>query len=208
MITASILRERLDGTREPLDPLDVVMPLGSESWPVGMRERLTTTLTPAGVLIPLIDHGAGDITVLLTERSAELKTHGGQVSFPGGRMEAGDPDITVTALRETEEEVGIARDLVSVIGYLRPMPTITGYAVTPVVGLVESGFELAIDTTEVAAVFEAPLAFFLDARNRRRVERELHGSRVTMIEYHFGGQRIWGATAFIIEKFLKVILKQ
>ncbi|HSG59047.1 MAG TPA: CoA pyrophosphatase [Woeseiaceae bacterium] len=208
MITASKLRQRLAGTREPADPLDVVMPLGSDSWPAGMRERLTATLTPAGVLIPLVDHGAGDLTMLLTERSAELTTHAGQISFPGGRMEAGDPDITVTALRETEEEVGLSRDLVSVIGYLRPMPTITGYAVTPVVGLVESGFELDIDTTEVASAFEAPLAFFLDDRNHKQVERELHGSKVTMVEYHFDGQRIWGATAFIIEKFLKVISKQ
>ena len=81
MISASHLRDRLDGTCEPADPLDVVMPLGSESWPAGMRERLTTTLTPAGVLIPLIDHGSGGVSVLLTERSAELKTHAGQVSF-------------------------------------------------------------------------------------------------------------------------------
>jgi 8-oxo-dGTP pyrophosphatase MutT (NUDIX family) len=208
MISASLLRERLDGTCEPADPLDVVMPLGSESWPEGMRERLTTSLTPAGVLVPLIDRGPGGLSLLLTERSAELKTHAGQVSFPGGRMESRDADITVTALRETEEEVGISRELVSVIGYLRPMPTITGYAVTPVVGLVENSFELVIDTTEVASAFEVPLAFFLDRRNCKRVTRYLHGSRVTMVEYHFDGQRIWGATAFIIEKFLKVISKQ
>jgi hypothetical protein len=88
------------------------------------------------------------------------------------------------------------------------MPTITGYAVTPVVGLVENSFELVIDTTEVASAFEVPLAFFLDRRNCKRVTRYLHGSRVTMVEYHFDGQRIWGATAFIIEKFLKVISKQ
>ena len=85
------------------------------------------------------------------------------------------------------------------------MPTITGFAVTPVVGLVASDFELDIDTTEVASAFEAPLAFFLDDRNHTHVERELHGSRVTMVEYHFDGQRIWGATAFIIEKFLSII---
>ena len=184
------------------------MPLGSESWPAGMREKLTATLTPAGVLIPLVDHGPGEISVLLTERSAALKTHAGQVSFPGGRMEPDDPDITITALRETEEEVGIAQDIVSVIGYLKPMPTITGYAVTPVIGLVEKSFELNVDATEVASAFEVPLAFFLEPSNRRRVERELHGSRVTMVEYHFDGQRIWGATAFILEKFLKKIEKQ
>ena len=85
MITASHLRARFSATRAPADPLDVVMPLGSEQWPEGMQERLSATLTPAGVLIPLIDHGGSDIGVLLTQRSADLKTHAGQVSFPGGR---------------------------------------------------------------------------------------------------------------------------
>lgn len=208
MITTSLLRERFAGTCEPVDPLDVVMPRGSESWPAGMRERLSTTLTPAGVLIPLINYGPGGISVLFTERSAELKTHAGQVSFPGGRMEPHDPDITTTALRETEEEIGIKKRGVSVIGYLQPMPTITGYAVTPVIGLVAGDVQLTIDTTEVASAFEVPLAFFLDPANRKRVERELHGSRVTMTEYHFEDRRIWGATAFILEKFLNIINKQ
>jgi 8-oxo-dGTP pyrophosphatase MutT (NUDIX family) len=208
MITASQLRARFAGTREPVDPLDVVMPLGSDHWPAGMREQLTATLTPAGVLIPLIDHGGSDISVLLTQRSADLKTHAGQVSFPGGQVEPGDPDITATALRETEEEVGIAQDGVAVIGYLRPMPTITGYAVTPVIGLIDAGYELNIDTSEVECVFEVPLDFLLDPVNRKPVRRELHGSRVVMAEFHFEGKRIWGATAFIMERFIKIIIEQ
>ena len=123
-------------------------------------------------------------------------------------MEEGDTDIATTALRETEEEVGISRDAVNIIGYLEPMPTITGYAVTPVVGLVQSGYELNIDTTEVEYVFEVPLAFLLDPGNQKLVERELHGKTLKMVEYHFDGERIWGATAFIIEKFIKIIKKQ
>lgn len=173
-----------------------------------MRERLSATLTPAGILIPVIDHGGSDISVLLTQRSAELKTHAGQVSFPGGRVEPGDPDITATALRETEEEVGIVRDGVSVIGYLRPMPTITGYAVTPVVGLIAAGYELDIDTAEVEFVFEVPLEYLLQPGNRKPVRRDLHGSSVVMAEYHFEGKRIWGATAFILERFIKILLEQ
>jgi 8-oxo-dGTP pyrophosphatase MutT (NUDIX family) len=148
-----------------------------------MREQLTATLTPAAVLIPLIDRGDAEISVLLTQRSAALNTHAGQVSFPGGRMEPGDADIATTALRETEEEVGIAQDGVSVIGYLEPMPTITGYAVTPVVGLIESGYELAIDTTEVEYVFEVPLPYLLEPGNHKLVKRELHGGTVSMVEY-------------------------
>lgn len=205
MITAAHLRECLAATQLPADPLDVVMPAGSEHWPEGLRARLTANLTPAGVLIPLIDRGGTEISVLLTQRSAELNTHAGQVSFPGGRMEPGDADIASTALRETEEEVGIAKTGVSIIGYLQPMPTITGYAVTPVVGLVESGFELSIDTIEVEYVFEVPLPFLMDSRNHRLVDRDLYGSTVSMVEYHFGGERIWGATAFIIDKFIKAL---
>jgi len=208
MITAHYLRERLATTQLPADPLDVVMPAGSERWPTGMCERLTATLRPAGVLIPLIDHGDTGITVLLTQRSAALNTHAGQVSFPGGRMEPGDADIASTALRETEEEVGIAQAGIAVIGYLEPMPTITGYAVTPVVGLIDGGYELNIDTTEVEYVFEVPLAFLLDPGNHKLVERDLHGSTVSMVEYHFDGQRIWGATAFIMDEFIKIIKKQ
>ena len=173
-----------------------------------MRERLSATLKPAGVLIPLIDHGGSDIGVLLTQRSADLKTHAGQISFPGGRVEPGDLDITATALRETEDEVGIVRGGISVIGYLQPMPTITGYAVTAVVGLIETGYELSVDTAEVEFAFEVPLDFLLDPGNRRPVRRDLHGSPVVMAEYHFEGKRIWGATAFILERFIKIISKQ
>ena len=208
MITASQLRAIFAATREPVDPLDVVMPLGSEKWPAGMREQLNATLKPAGVLIPLIDHGGTDIGVLLTQRSADLKTHAGQISFPGGRVEPGDSDITATALRETEEEVGIVQGGISVIGYLQPMPTITGYAVTPVVGLIDTGYELSVDTSEVEFAFEVPLDFLLDPSSRKPVRRDLHGSRVVMAEYHFEGKRIWGATAFILERFIKIILKQ
>jgi 8-oxo-dGTP pyrophosphatase MutT (NUDIX family) len=205
-ITADLLRQRLAATRMPGDLLDVVMPAGSDRWPPGIRDKLTTTLTPAGVLIPVIQHAPSELALLLTQRAADLKHHAGQVSFPGGRMEAADANIAITALRETEEEVGIAQAKVAVIGYLQPMPTVTGYAVTPVVGLIDGAVELRLDRTEVEYVFEVPLRFLLDRANRRIVERELHGNRVSMVEYHFEGQRIWGATAFIIEKFIKILI--
>lgn len=183
------------------------MPPGSERWPADMRERLTRHLKPAGVLIPVIETSE-ELSVLLTQRAADLKHHPGQVSFPGGRMEEHDADVRVTALRETHEEVGIEPQAVSVIGYLESMPTITGYAVTPVIGLVEGPPQLSIDTTEVEYAFEVPLEFLLDARNERPVERELEGRTVTMMELHYEGQRIWGATAMMLQAFRKILLDQ
>ena len=205
-ITADYLKQRLAVTALPSDPLDVVLPAGSERWPVDTRQRLTESLTPAGILIPVMQHDPGRLALLLTQRSAGLRHHAGQVSFPGGRMEACDGDIAATALRETEEEVGIAPGQVDIIGFLRPMPTVTGFAVTPVVGLIEHGTEPAIDTIEVDSAFEVPLAFLLKPANRVFVERRLHGSTVTMAEYHFNDRRIWGATAFIIDRFINSII--
>jgi 8-oxo-dGTP pyrophosphatase MutT (NUDIX family) len=207
IITADTLQQRLAGTALPNDPTDVITLPGSGRWPAKMREQLQLTMQPAGVLIPIIDRADSGLNLLLTQRSAELKHHAGQISFPGGRMEADDADISVTALRETHEEVGIPPDEVSVIGYLEPMPTITGYAVTPIVGLVDEMVELKIDRTEVEFTFEVPLSFLLDKRNRRVVDRDLYGQKVPMIEFQFEGHRIWGATAFIIIEFIKIVMK-
>lgn len=206
-MTADWLRERLAGTRLPEDPLDVRMPAGSSRWPEALRERLTATLTPAGVLIPVIER-RGDLSVLLTQRSAGLTHHAGQISFPGGRMEEHDEDVGVTALRETHEEVGIAPQHVSVIGYLGPMPTITGYAVTPVVGLVSDAAALVIDPTEVEYAFEVPLNFLLDRRNEKRVERTFQGRAIPMTEFQYEEWRIWGATANMVITLRQSLIKE
>lgn len=205
-LTTALLQERLAGTRAPEDPIDVVMPPGSERWPAFVRERILQTLRPAGVLIPVMERDDG-LFVLLTQRSAELKHHAGQISFPGGRMEEYDQDIVHTALRETHEEVGIPPEVITVIGYLPPMPTITGYAVTPVVGLVAEDIPLRIDRTEVEYAFEVPLAFLLDSRNERALEREYQGRRVPTVEFHFEGEQIWGATAHILVELRKRLIK-
>lgn len=205
-ISPEYLRDRLAATRKPADPLDVVIPRGAYKWPEGMFDSIASTLTPAGVLIPVRRHDTG-LTVLLTQRSAALKHHAGQVSFPGGRMEVGDTDITATALRETREEVGIPEDAVAIIGYLEPMPTVTGYAVTPVVGLVDGRLDLTIDRTEVEYAFEVPLAFLQDPANHRLVAREWQGLSFSMVEFHYGGRRIWGATAQMLLRFLNIIKK-
>lgn len=205
-LTAALLQERLAGTRAPEDPFDVVLPAGSERWPELVRERVARTLRPAGVLVPVIERLDG-LSVLLTQRSAELKHHAGQVSFPGGRMEAHDADVVQAALRETHEEVGIPPQAIAVVGYLPPMPTVTGYAVTAVVGLVSDDISLQIDRTEVEYAFEVPLAFLLDARNERALEREYRGRRIPTVEFHYGGERIWGATAHILVELRKILIK-
>jgi 8-oxo-dGTP pyrophosphatase MutT (NUDIX family) len=203
-ITATDLEDRLAGTSNPDNPLDVVAPHGAYSWPAGMLDKIASTLTPAGVLIPVRQHESG-LSVLLTQRSADLTHHAGQISFPGGRMEECDADIEETALREAREEVGIGADEVSVIGYLETMPTVTGFAVSPVVGLVDGGVELVIDRTEVEYAFEVPLAFLTRPENHRMVPREWQGLSFSMVEFHFEGQRIWGATAQMLLRFLNII---
>lgn len=185
----------------------MLIPPGRSVWSDLMREYDASGLTPAGVLIPIIEHGDGN-TVLLTQRSAALKHHAGQVSFPGGRMEASDANVVSTALRETHEEVGIAPQSVSVAGYLPTMPTITGYAVTPVVGFVENHTPLNIDHAEVEYTFEVPLAFLFDPGNDVAVERDVFGKMVPLLEFQWENERIWGATAYMILTLRKLLLNK
>jgi 8-oxo-dGTP pyrophosphatase MutT (NUDIX family) len=159
------------------------------------REAAAVTL--AAVLIPIIAHADG-LTVLFTQRTSHLKSHSGQVSFPGGRAEAEDPTPEFTALREAREEIGLAEERVEIIARLADYLTRTGYRVTPVVGLVTPPLELAPDRREVEEVFEVPLKFLLDPRNHLRKTRELQGQTVGYYEMPYGGRHIWGATAGMI----------
>ena len=207
MITADALRARFSGTRLPEDPLDVTMPPGLERWPHRMREQLNVPLRPAGVLVPIMQHREG-LRVLLTQRASHLRHHAAQASFPGGRMEAHDVDVRATALRETHEEVGIEPGEVDVIGYLRSMPTITGFAVTPVIGLIRPDVDLIIDRGEVDYAFEVPLDFLLEEGNDRLVNREWEGRRFRLREFHYDGERVWGATAYMLLAFREFILNK
>jgi 8-oxo-dGTP pyrophosphatase MutT (NUDIX family) len=172
-----------------------------------MQQELDVPLKPAGVLVPLMQRPKG-LSVLLTQRASHLTHHAGQVSFPGGRMETHDTDVRAAALRETHEEVGIEPGNVDVIGYLRSMPTITGFAVTPIVGLVVGEVELVIDQTEVDYAFEVPLDHLLDERNDRYVDREYKGQNFSLVEFHYKGERIWGATAYMLLAFRKYLLNK
>ncbi len=123
-------------------------------------------------------------------------------------METDDDDILHTALRETEEEIGIPMGQVEVAGPLSTMPTITGYAVTPFVGFVPADVRLTLDPVEVESAFEVPLAFLLDVDNETRTERVIEGVPVPLIEFNYAGERIWGATASMIVELRKIVLKQ
>nr|WP_155442078.1 CoA pyrophosphatase [Pseudoduganella ginsengisoli] len=150
--------------------------------------------TPASVLVPLVVREEG-LTVLLTQRTAHLTDHAGQISFPGGRAEDFDADPVDTALRETEEEIGLARTHVDVLGTLPTYYTGTGYAVTPVVALVHPPFDLTADADEVAEIFEVPLAFLMDGLNHQRILAELADMRRRFYAMPYQGYYIWGATA-------------
>jgi 8-oxo-dGTP pyrophosphatase MutT (NUDIX family) len=151
-------------------------------------------LRPAAVLVPLVAHAAG-MSVLLTQRTAHLHDHAGQISFPGGRLEDSDEDAVAAALRETEEEIGLARAHVEIVGRLDTYRTRTGYEVVPVVGIVTPPFELTLDAFEVAAAFEVPLDFATDPANHQRHSRDFEGAARHFWALPFGAHYIWGATA-------------
>lgn len=159
------------------------------------------TLRPAAVLVPIVMRDDGP-TVLLTQRTAHLSDHAGQISFPGGRVERADRDPVHTALRETDEEIGLAASHVEILGALPQYHTVTGYSVTPVVSLVRPGFTLRLDAFEVAEAFEVPLSFLMDPAHHERRAIELAGARRSFyaMPYQAGDRRyfIWGATAAML----------
>ncbi|MBC8268335.1 MAG: CoA pyrophosphatase [Rhodospirillaceae bacterium] len=166
--------------------------------------RTGSPLTAAAVLVPLVTYP--DTTmVLMTRRTDHLANHPGQVSFPGGHIEPDDGSPEETAIRETEEETGIARNHVEVIGRLDDYETRTGFRVTPVVALLTPPFEVSPDTHEVAEVFEVPLAFLLDPANHQRHAREFEGTERQFFAMPYKQHFIWGATAGMLINLYEVL---
>ena len=157
------------------------------------RER---PVRPAAVLIPVVDHPQP--TVLLTQRSALLNDHAGQISFPGGKIDATDASPLDAALREAEEEVGLSRQFVDPIGYLDLYGTSFGFRILPTVARVRPGFELRINKSEVDDAFEVPLAFLMDPANHQVHSREFRGMERSYYAMPFAERYIWGATAGIL----------
>jgi 8-oxo-dGTP pyrophosphatase MutT (NUDIX family) len=187
------LRAALAATSEaaprPVTPIELPLKLDQLLLP-----HLLKGMRPASVLVPVVRRPRG-LQVLLTRRSETMRSHRGQISFPGGRREETDASAAAAALREAEEEVGIPGSAIEVVGYLDDYPTLTRYVVTPVVGLVDDVAEVRPCAREVAEIFEVPLAFVLGQDNFERKILSREGFNVPFFELNFGSYRIWGATA-------------
>jgi 8-oxo-dGTP pyrophosphatase MutT (NUDIX family) len=189
------LRHRFAGSGE--EP----RPVARMDLPAKFLELLTPALMaglkPSAVLIPVLLHGPAP-RLLLTRRSETLRSHQGQISFPGGRRDAGDPSFAAAALREAHEEVGLPPAAVEVIGYLDDYPTLTGFRITPVLGLVAGAFTPVPHAAEVAEVLELPLAdvLYSDRFERKMMRRD--GIEFPTYELYHGPHRVWGATAAIL----------
>jgi len=170
-------------------------------------------LLPAAVLVPLVERSDG-LHVLLTQRTAHLRDHAGQISFPGGRTEADDIDAVATALREAHEEIGLAREHVEVVGALPVYTTITAFEVTPVVAIVRPTFSLALDAFEVAEAFEVPLSFLMTPAHHQQHEVAIEGLRRRFLSMPWtsvdasGVEKryfIWGATAAMLRNLYRFL---
>ena len=153
-------------------------------------------IRPAAVLVPVVDHPQP--AVLLTQRSTHLNDHAGQISFPGGKIDATDASPLDTALREAEEEIGLKREFVDPVGYLDLYGTSFGFRILPTVARVRPGFKLRINESEVDDAFEVPLAFLMNPANHQLHSKEFRGIERTYYAMPYEGRYIWGATAGIL----------
>ena len=152
---------------------------------------------PAAVLVPIVLRPA--LTVLLTQRSHDMPSHPGQISFPGGKMEVCDATPIDCALREAHEEIGLAREYVETLGFLDSYRTGTGFQISPVVAFVRPGFEMVLDPREVLEVFEVPLPFLMDQANHQKHVRAWRGRERSYYAMPYEGHCIWGATAGMLK---------
>jgi 8-oxo-dGTP pyrophosphatase MutT (NUDIX family) len=189
------LLERLAATAPRHDAESVRIGAGlTDTLDPRLVQLIPDNLRPAAVLIGLLEEG-GEPGILLTVRAGHLRQHAGQISFPGGAIEAADASPAAAAMREASEEVGLGRDAARIIGYLPDHIVLTGFRITPVVAQIEGDFTPRIDATEVASCFTLPFAALLDHTNERPQTRSFAGIEVAVRDLQFGPHRIWGATA-------------
>jgi len=173
--------------------------------PVMQKVAEVRPIRPAAVLVPVVDHP--EPTVLLTQRSAHLPDHAGQVSFPGGKIDKSDADPLASALREAEEEIGLDRSHIEPLGYLDLYMTTLGYRIVPVIARVLPGFKLTLNESEVDATFEVPLAYLMDQTNVQRHSRVWQGMTRHYYAITFGERYIWGVTAGILRNLHELIYR-
>jgi len=175
--------------------------LGSSDWDLNPELKGDLAVMPpprpAAVLVPIMLRET--LTVLFTQRTQDMPSHPGQISFPGGKVEASDADALQCALREAHEEIGLTADHVEPLGYLDSYRTGTGFLITPAVGLVRPGFTMALAAAEVAEVFEVPLSFLMDEANHEKAQREWRGRQRHYYAMPYDGRYIWGATAGMLK---------
>ena len=193
-LSPALLSERLARPAPAPDARDLHMSF----IPEGARA------TDAAVLVPIVRRPDA-LQVLLTQRTSHLADHSGQISFPGGRVEAHDASREETALRETEEEIGLSRERITVLGRLPVYEIPSGFRITPVVGWVEPPFDLQLDAFEVASAFEVPLTHFVDPARYQRREYRFRGRHRHYMAIPFEGRYIWGATAGMLYSLARTL---
>ncbi|MET0232954.1 MAG: CoA pyrophosphatase [Rhodanobacteraceae bacterium] len=203
MIDATTLDEEIARLRRAARPLTDVPT--APGWNLAELSDVIDPKLPrrnAAVLVPFVRRDDA-LSMLFTRRTAHLRTHAGQISFPGGAIETTDADAVAAALRETFEETGIEPERVDPFGFLDGFETVSGYFVTPVTGFVRGDYHLNPDPSEVDEVFEVPLDFILAPERLKRVDFDWQGRQRTTYEFEWDGRRVWGATASIIRNLLK-----
>ena len=175
--------------------------LGPSDWDLNpeFKDDLAVMLPPraAAVLVPIVL--GRELTVMLTQRSNDMPSHAGQISFPGGKLEEADAGPIACALREAREEIGLAAEFIEPLGFLDSYRTGTGFQISPVVGLVRPGFALTLDRREVLEVFEVPLRYLMNVENHEKHTRAWRGRRRTYYAIPYEGRYIWGATAGMLK---------
>jgi len=212
----NLIKSRVDFIKDTRQKLSQVEHLIGESYRANetfldktitsvLRKKYTNKLIQASVMV-LFLYANNTVSLLLTKRSEKLNDHAGEICFPGGRWAPEDKSLTYTAFRETHEEIGVNKERIEVIGFLKSIPTLTGYLIHPVVGVLDSDSSIAIDPSEVDSYFLAPLSFFLDTNNKKKKLHHIKSIKIPVYEYQFEDYRIWGATAAIISSLCKTLI--
>ncbi len=210
--TTADLRRRAHGVLAPLKSRissEVEVPAGRSDFELNPEMKIlegAERKQTAAVLIPVIER-ENQASILFTQRTDEMPTHAGQISFPGGKMDARDANVVETALREAHEEIGLEAEFIDTIGFLDDYVTSTGYRISPLVAIVRQGFSITPDQSEVADVFEVPLSFLMNAQNHEMHTREWRGAHRKFYAMPYESRFIWGATAGMLRNLYDWLYK-